>query len=620
MQPFDALSIRAVLHEARPLIVGKRVDGINQLGRDEIIIALRDKHRLLGLFISAHATHGRICLISNDTDKASLDAKKNKQGVNFERYTPRQGNTRTVPPFCQFLRKHLTGATLIAVESQPGERIADFVFSCLDQVGTPSIKILTAEIMGKHSNLIVWEKSADRNILAASHAVTAEMSRHREVTANAPYIRPPGQDRPNIFTVSQKDLLEAAQSIEGMTPDMVQAWLSSNYAGLGRHLSKELAEASKVDSPQDGLSQEPMAQRLWQAVNKLQNLELLQADYFAYEDQSGYSLTGWSQYDDKKPIRRYKSANDLIEDYYRRLEAEQLYKQTRNHLLSELKQEIDRLQSRIDSASNHLPGQSALDLLKIKGDLILANMTQIAPGQTMLMAQNYVEDRDEMDAKSIEIALDTDSTPAQNAQSYYRQYARARAKSIAAAKSIKEAQDRKILMMERYESIEAAKDLNALRRLKDEFVGKKQTQLKDPQQSPRKAGGHKVLSVQSSDGWTIYVGRNRNENDYLLSKLGHPNDLWFHVLGQGGAHVLVKIPSSKQEPPQRTITEAADIAARLSKATHGTKVRVIYTQCKHVKKLAREKPGMVRYEQEKTIEIDTAKPMPQVMKNLFRLD
>ena len=70
MQPFDALSIRAVLHEARPLIVGKRVDGINQLGRDEIIIALRDKHRLLGLFISAHATHGRICLISNDTDKA----------------------------------------------------------------------------------------------------------------------------------------------------------------------------------------------------------------------------------------------------------------------------------------------------------------------------------------------------------------------------------------------------------------------------------------------------------------------------------------------------------------------------------------------------------------------
>lgn len=175
-------------------------------------------------------------------------------------------------------------------------------------------------------------------------------------------------------------------------------------------------------------------------------------------------------------------------------------------------------------------------------------------------------------------------------------------------------------MMERYESIQSAKDLNALRRLKEEFVGKKQTQLKDPKQSPRKDGGHKVLSVQSSDGWTIYVGRNRNENDYLLSKLGHPNDLWFHVLGQGGAHVLVKIPSSKQEPPQRTITEAADIAARLSKATHGTKVRVIYTQCKHVKKLAREKPGMVRYEQEKTIEIDTGKPMPQVMKDLFRLD
>jgi predicted ribosome quality control (RQC) complex YloA/Tae2 family protein len=89
-----------------------------------------------------------------------------------------------------------------------------------------------------------------------------------------------------------------------------------------------------------------------------------------------------------------------------------------------------------------------------------------------------------------------------------------------------------------------------------------------------------------------------------------------HILGQSGAHVLIRVPASKQEPPLNTIKEAAQVAARLSKATSG-KVRVVYTQCKHVKKISKEKPGVVRYENEKTIDIDTAAPMPKCMKQLF---
>ena len=127
-----------------------------------------------------------------------------------------------------------------------------------------------------------------------------------------------------------------------------------------------------------------------------------------------------------------------------------------------------------------------------------------------------------------------------------------------------------------------------------------------------------MLSVTSSDGWTIYVGRNRHENDQLLSKLAQPNDIWLHILGSGGAHVLIRVPASKQEPPLTTLKEAAQIAARLSKGgTTGTKVRVVYTHVKYVKKLGKDKPGQVRYENEKTMEIDTSAPMPKCMKQLF---
>ncbi|MBX9692640.1 MAG: hypothetical protein K2Z81_09670, partial [Cyanobacteria bacterium] len=75
---------------------------------------------------------------------------------------------------------------------------------------------------------------------------------------------------------------------------------------------------------------------------------------------------------------------------------------------------------------------------------------------------------------------------------------------------------------------------------------------------------------------------------------------------------------SKQSPPKATIMEAAQIAARMSKATAGSKVRVVYTQVKFVHKLGRKKPGQVRYENEKTIEVNTAVPMPQLMKRLFQ--
>jgi predicted ribosome quality control (RQC) complex YloA/Tae2 family protein len=104
----------------------------------------------------------------------------------------------------------------------------------------------------------------------------------------------------------------------------------------------------------------------------------------------------------------------------------------------------------------------------------------------------------------------------------------------------------------------------------------------------------------------------------LLSRLAQPNDLWFHIQGQGGAHVLIRVPASKQEPPLTTLKEAAQVAARLSKAASGTKQRVVYTQCKYVKKVSKDKPGVVRYENERTIEVDTSQPMPKCMKTLFQ--
>src|SRR5262249_25960360 len=187
MQPVDALTIRAVIQEAKPLLVNRKVDRVHQLARDEIILTLRSRAGISNLLLSAHASCGRLCLVN-------LPA------------IPKRPNP---PAFCLLLRKHLTGATIAGVEQLLGEGIVDIVFACVDELGQTSLKVMSAEIMGRHSNLIFWDKDNDK-ILGASHVVTREMSRQREVVPGLRYERPPSQARPNIFKLTSDEFAERA--------------------------------------------------------------------------------------------------------------------------------------------------------------------------------------------------------------------------------------------------------------------------------------------------------------------------------------------------------------------------------------------------------------------------
>ncbi|MBK9770531.1 MAG: NFACT family protein [Candidatus Obscuribacter sp.] len=617
MQPFDALSIRAVLKEARPMIVNRRVDKVTQLGRDELLITLRGKTGVTNLFASAQSVHGRICLIqSNLTIKPGPGGKPDPFS---DRYVSKYGANSAVPNFCLLLRKHLAGATLLAVEQPLGERIVDLVFNAVDEVGTASIKVLTAEIMGRHSNLILWSKS-DSKIIAASHVVTKDMSRQREIAPGLRYERPPSQERPSLYTIDEttfKMLFEklklAQQSenkIEGQHFATVEQWIIATLTGAGRHLCEELVQASGLDSETSkAIADTACADKLWQTISRMRSEENYKP--FMFTDLSRYSVLGLFPQSDR-PTKTFPSVNDLIEEYFRSCEQAEQVSQLRDRLKADLVVEINKLESRIKTASEHVLTADGIDRLKHCGDLILANLTAIKPGQEILEADDIFSG-----AGTITVKLSGDLGAAQNAQNYYRQYAKARARNSTASRSVEEAKERRTSLEEKLSQVSQAKDIYELRNLKDLISGKKPQDLIKAKPKGKKSGDHRVISVSSSDGWTIYVGRNRIENDYLVSRLAQPNDLWFHVLGQGGAHVLIRIPSSKQDPPARTIEEAAQIAARFSKASHGSKVRVVYTQVKHVRKIANEKPGMVRYEQEKTVEVDTGKPMPKAMKQLF---
>ena len=611
MQPFDALTMRAVIQEVGPLLVNRRVDKVYQLGRDEILLAFRLKTGPGHFLLSAQASFGRLCLINAPN-------------------LPKHVNP---PTFCQLLRKHLTGATVVEIQQLHGERVADLTFSCVDELGTRSIKVLTAEVMGRHSNLIFWDKDNDK-IIGASHVVTAEMSRQREVAGGLKYIRPPRQDKPSVFEATKETFdaefakLNQSESTEVDNPILtLEQWLLTTFAGMGRHLADEVVAASGATSAINrGAVADSYREALWQRINQMKTINhykpAMRLDLTRYT-----VLSWWPELQDAQKAqtdwKQFPSVNDMIEDYFRTLQLREQLQQLKDRIKSELKSETEKLETRLAAATKQLDTTKELNKLKMFGDLILANMHTIEAGQLELSCEDLYR-TDTSGGTTAQIALNPNLSPSQNAQHYYRQFAKARVRQQAASIAQSDAAGRMEILRKHMHDLEQAKAPEELARLKEIVLdrGKRQDQqrplqpAKIHQNQTTQAKAPRIMSTKSSDGWLIYIGRNRNENDALISKLAAPQDIWLHVQGQEGAHVLIKNPN-KQDPPGTTLKEAAQLAARFSRISLGSKVRVVYTHCKYVKKAGKDKPGLVRYENEKTIEVDTSAPMPPSLRKLF---
>jgi predicted ribosome quality control (RQC) complex YloA/Tae2 family protein len=109
------------------------------------------------------------------------------------------------------------------------------------------------------------------------------------------------------------------------------------------------------------------------------------------------------------------------------------------------------------------------------------------------------------------------------------------------------------------------------------------------------------LSVDSPDGFCILVGRNSRQNDEVTFKRAAPDDLWLHARGIPGGHVVIK--SGGREVPERTLHQAAALAAYYSRDRREDLVAVDYVARRHVRRARGKRPGLVIYRGERTIRV-----------------
>jgi predicted ribosome quality control (RQC) complex YloA/Tae2 family protein len=238
------------------------------------------------------------------------------------------------------------------------------------------------------------------------------------------------------------------------------------------------------------------------------------------------------------------------------------------------------------------------------GELLTSAFHKMKKGMSEVEAVDYTKDPPE----TVKVSLDEKLSPQENVAKFFK-----RARKSKTALALLEARVPEVSSeLEYIESLkyewEGAENAGALSDIKEELI--KGGYLKEAGKAAVKEAG-KVESIRrfiSTEGFEILCGKSGLGNDLLVSKYASGEDIWFHVKGAPGSHALIKVAGRKQALTEKTIEEAASIAAFYSKSKGSSKVEVIYTEARNVKKPKGAKPGMVTVKEYKGVVVRPGLP------------
>ena len=565
--PIDAVFLESLRCELQEQLLACRVDKVQQPERDTILLSMRGPNGGGKLLLTASPNHPRIQLTS----------------LSFE-------NPAQPPMFCMLLRKHLTGGRLVSISQPPLERLVELTFDCIDEMGTPCQKKLILEIMGRNSNLILT--GADGRILDCLRRVDFEMSEQRQVLPGLYYHLPPTQGKCSPWNASEQDLLALLGAQK--TQKMADFFLLETFGGFSPLLCRELAYAVFGQADLD-LSQLTKAQRedaagkLFAALDRLHTGKRTPVILVRDERPWDFTCIPIRQYEGLIAQEPQPSFSALLDTFYAKRDSLERMRQKTQALRKTLTNLHNRTARKLANQQKELEATFDREHLRRLGDIVTANLHVISRGQARLTAVDFYDP----EMKEIDIPLNPAISPQQNAAKFYKDYQKAKtAEKVLTEQIAKGEAELSYLasVLDELSRVESERDMQDIRQELTEGGYLRETGQKKKMKLP----ASKPMVFRSSDGFEILVGRNNRQNDLLTCKLAQKQDIWLHTQKIHGSHVI--IACAPETPPDRTVTEAMQLAAYFSQAREGQNVPVDYTRVKNVKKPAGAKPGMVIYD------------------------
>jgi Predicted RNA-binding protein homologous to eukaryotic snRNP len=566
----DGAMLHLIKKELEEGIIGAKVDKVFQPSRDMIILAMRGKNMNRRLLLSAGANSARI---------------------HFTEYAVE--NPAQPPMLCMLLRKRLCGARLREIE-QPGlERVLLMKFDAHNELGDEITLTMAVEIMGRHSNIILIDERG--LVIDSVKRIDSDLSSRRMILPGIRYELPPAQEKLNLLECDERTLRDKLFSCKGQRLDKA---LLSVLQGISPIVAREMAfrASSATDIAIDSMN-ESQCDRLMYCLRKLKEnmMENGQPNMISiYEKPTDFTFIYPQQYGASAVSSAYPDYSAMLDEYYYRRDLNDRIKSKSQDILKLLANASARISKKLALQTEDLKKCDERDQYRKFGDLINANLHRLQKGDMIAEVTDYYAD----DCPTIKISLDPMLTPSQNAQKYYREYRKLQTAELHLTELIEQGKSELVYVDSVLDALSRAESERELAEIRQELADegfirrRREAAGKTPPKLP-------PLRFVSDDGFTIHVGRNNQQNDRLTLKDSRNSDVWLHTMKVPGSHTVIDCEG--KQPPERTIEQAAQLAAYHSGARQSGLVAVDYTLIKYVSKPRGAKPGMVIYTHQKTL-------------------
>ncbi len=555
----DGLTLSFIKNEIANAAVGCRVEKVHQPSREELVLLLRGK---------------------NGAHKLLLSAGANSPKIHFTAFPPE--NPAKPPMLCMLLRKHLTSALLTGIRQEGLERALFLDFDATNEIGEPVKLTLCIEIMAQYSNIILINEEGI--ILDAVKRVDSETSSRRQILPGMLYKLPPKQNKPDLYSVSSAEIAENAAEISGKTASSA---LLASVQGLSPIVCREVISRALGEDKRAEILTDSDIVAIAVELDRLAKEPLVPC---AVIDASGkpidFSFTEITQYGDNVKLKRFDSFSELLDDFYFEKDRIERTKQNSSELQKLVSNLIQRTARKLDLQRAELKQCADREQLKINAELIAANIYQLKKGAPFYEVYNYYTN--EMTRINVNPALN----PNENSQRYYKEYRKAKTAEQMLTSLIAQGEEELMYLDTVADALSRAETTAQIGEIKTELMhtGYLKNKQKPGIKAPKPLS---PMEYQSSDGFTILVGRNNEQNDRLSLKTASKNDIWLHTQKFPGSHTI--IVTNGEDVPEDTLIEAAIIAAYHSSARQSSGVPVDYTQVRNLKKPQGAKPGKVIY-------------------------
>lgn len=578
---FDGIVTKAITTELLDLC-GARIDKIFQPSKNEIVLGLYLDKKNYALNICIESQNCRINLTTNS-----------------------KPNPQVAPNFCMLLRKNLIGLKLKNIITFDLERLIVIEFEGFDEIDDIISKKLIIELMGKHSNVILLD---DTNIIIDSlRHIKENDENYRDILPHTKYSFPTSN---KISFLELKDFEDFKNNLNIKYIDDLPSEISNTFNGISKNFICSIIKKLEIKEL-NILTLEIIFNYINEIINNIGTNNL----QFEYVENDKGIIKDYFLSMSKSNTDNIFNLNFFIDNFYFNKETNESFKNYRNTLLRLILETLKKYNKRLSNINEKLHECDDMDKYRIYGELITANLYRI-PNRNLeeIELENYYDNNNK-----ILIKLDKRFLPSINAKRFFKKYSKLKN----ALEVVSEQKEETLKELNYIESVvyelENCSTLEEVTEIFEEISendifkektskssnisNSKKSKIKKSKLTKNKTVSFNPIKY-SIDGYTVLVGRNNKENDYLTLKYANKNDIWFHTKDFHGSHTILRLDNNLPYPNNALLIKVAQLAAIHSKAKNSSNVPVDYCEVKYVKKPSGSKPGMVIYTNNKTLNVN----------------